>query len=73
MYTNPLKKSPMRGGKSDAGGPEKQLILFVWPYILGLWGAVGTVSFVWARRMAQITNFDRETFDSRPRIKVMAL
>ena len=27
----PLKKSPMRGGKSDAGGPEKQLILFVWP------------------------------------------
>ena len=21
----------MRGGKSDAGGPEKQLILFVWP------------------------------------------
>ena len=22
----------MRGGKSDAGGPEKQLILFVWPY-----------------------------------------
>ena len=28
----PLKKSPMRGGKSDAGGPEKQLILFVWPY-----------------------------------------
>ena len=23
---------------------------------------VGTVSFIWARRMAQITNFDRETF-----------
>ena len=30
--------------------------------LLGLWGAVGTVSFIWARRMAQITNFDRETF-----------
>ena len=30
----PLKKSPMRGGKSDAGGPgEKQLNLFVCPYI----------------------------------------
>ena len=29
---------------------------------MGLWGAVGTVSFIWARRMAQITNFDRETF-----------
>ena len=26
-----LKKSPMRGGKSDAGGPEKQLI-----YLCGL-------------------------------------
>ena len=25
----------MRGGKSDAGGPEKQLILFVWPNITG--------------------------------------
>ena len=23
----------MRGGKSDAGGPEKQLILFVWPNV----------------------------------------
>ena len=23
---------------------------------------VGTVCFIWARRMAQITNFDRETF-----------
>ena len=21
----------MRGGKNDAGGPEKQVILFVWP------------------------------------------
>ena len=30
--------------------------------LLGLWGAVGTVSFIWARRMAQIMNFDRETF-----------
>ena len=29
---------------------------------MGLWGAVGTVNFIWARRMAQITNFDRETF-----------
>ena len=27
-----LKKRPIRGGKSDVGGPEKQLILFVWPY-----------------------------------------
>ena len=23
---------------------------------------VGTVSFIWARKMAQITNFDRDTF-----------
>jgi hypothetical protein len=25
------RKKPMRGEKSDAGAPEKQLILFVWP------------------------------------------
>ena len=32
----PLKKRSMRGGKSDAGGPEKQLILFVWPKLITL-------------------------------------
>ena len=25
-------KRPMRVGKNEAGGPEKQVILFVWPY-----------------------------------------
>ena len=31
--------------------------------LLGLWGAVAwDRKFIWARRMAQITNFDRETF-----------
>jgi hypothetical protein len=25
------EKRPMRGEKSDADGPEKQIILFVWP------------------------------------------
>ena len=34
---------------------------------------VGTVNFMWARRMAQITSFDRDFFDSHPRIKVMTL
>ena len=30
--------------------------------LLGLWGVVGIVCFIWACRMAQITNFDQETF-----------
>ena len=29
---------------------------------MGLWGVVGTVIFIWARRMVQITNFNVKTF-----------
>ena len=27
-------KRPMRVGKNEAGGPEKQVILFVWPNLI---------------------------------------
>ena len=30
-YRQLPKKRLMRGGKNYAGGPEKQVILFVWP------------------------------------------
>jgi hypothetical protein len=34
MYTNLRNERPMWDEKSYVGGPEKQLILFVWPYAL---------------------------------------
>ena len=54
MYTNPLKKRPVQGVKSDAGGPEKQFYLcgltlktFRWKSILKDGRVLEDMSVLW--------------------------